>query len=131
MVACRFGPEDFRYLNSLCTVVIEQSTTEVIATCSIPSSRPPGCARPVQTATAAQGSPHDHQDHAGYPRATPVSSAEDARFGVMAHSHVGSANGINTLRRAVTRSLHKELCLAESEHSRTPRQQAVLTSLVD
>jgi hypothetical protein len=49
-----------------------------------------------------------------------VSSAEDARFDVMAHSHVGSANGINTLRRAVTQSLHSELCLVESEDSRTP-----------
>jgi hypothetical protein len=126
MVAFRFRSEDYCYVNSfLWIVVIERSTTEITAACFIPSSRPPGCARQVQTATAAQGSPPDLQDHEGYLRVMPVSSAGDARFDVMVHSHVGSANGISTLRLAVTRSLHRELCLAESKHSRTFPQRAV------
>jgi hypothetical protein len=121
------GTSSFASLSSwLWTAATERSATEVIATCSTPSSRPSGCARPVQTATAAQGSPHDHQGHEGYRQATPASNAGDARSDVMVRNHAGNASGTSTLRHAVTRSLHKELCPAGSEHSRTRTERVVL-----
>jgi hypothetical protein len=74
---------------------------------------------------------HDHQAHDGSQPATHVSNAGDARFGVTVHNLVDSANGINTLKHAAIRSLHNELCPAESEHSRTLSERVRLISLVD
>jgi hypothetical protein len=56
----------------------------------------------------------------------PVSNAGGARFDVMVLSHADSASGISIQRHAVTRSLHRELFQAESEHSRTLVQRVVL-----
>ena len=79
----------------------------------------------------ARGNHHAHQAHDAYQPATHVSNADDARFDVTVHNLVDSANGINTLRHVAIRSLHNELCLEESEHSRTLSRRVGLISLVD
>jgi hypothetical protein len=103
-----------------------QGNTGTLAACSILFSRLSLCAHLVVETVIARANHHDHQDRGGYRQVTRASNAEDARFGAMVYSHVASASGTSTQRHAVTQNLHNELCLAESEQTRTSTRHVIL-----